>query len=348
VNASPSRGTILRRLWLSLLAAGCWTASVEAHEVRPAYLEIRETAPGAFNVLWKVPARGEYRLSLHVRLPDQCGGAPLHGSFVEGAFVEQWQASCPGGLVGRTVAIDGLSATRTDVLARLERADGTTQTARLTPEQTSFVVAAAPTALQVSGTYFVLGVEHILLGVDHLLFVLGLLFLVGNWKQLVGTVTAFTVAHSITLAGATLGWLYAPQAPIEATIALSVMFVAAEILRRAQGRRGLAARAPWLVAFVFGLLHGFGFSGALREVGLPQQDIPLALLFFNVGVEVGQLVFIAVAVLVLSVATRLLRRPGHTERGPWHSEAMIRVPVAYAIGSIAAFWTVQRVAGFWV
>jgi hydrogenase/urease accessory protein HupE len=348
VSASPSRGTILRRLWLSLLAAGCWTASVEAHEVRPAYLEIRETAPGAFDVLWKVPARGEYRLSLHVRLPGQCGGAPLHGSFVEGAFVEQWQASCPGGLVGRTIAIDGLSATRTDVLARLERLDGTTQTVRLTPEQTSFVVTAAPTALEVSGTYFVLGVEHILLGVDHLLFVLGLLFLVGSWQQLVGTVTAFTLAHSITLAGATLGWVYAPQAPIEATIALSVMFVAAEILRRARGRRDLAARAPWIVAFVFGLLHGFGFSGALREVGLPQQDIPLALLFFNVGVEVGQLAFIAVVVLVLSVATRLLRRPGHAERGPWHSEAMIRVPVAYAIGSIAAFWTVQRVVGFWV
>jgi hydrogenase/urease accessory protein HupE len=193
----------------------------------------------------------------------------------------------------------------------------------------------------------VLGVEHILLGIDHLLFVLGLLFLVGNWKQLVGTVTAFTVAHSITLAGATLGWVHAPQAPIEATIALSVMFVAAEILRRARGRRDLAARAPWLVAFVFGLLHGFGFSGALREVGLPEQDIPLALLFFNVGVEVGQLVFIAVVVLLLSVATRLLRTSGRTERGPWYSEAMIRVPVAYVIGSVAAFWTVQRMVGFW-
>jgi hydrogenase/urease accessory protein HupE len=245
------------------------------------------------------------------------------------------------------VSIEGLSATRTDVLARLERADGTTQTVRLTPEQTSFVVQAAPSALEVSKTYFVLGVEHILLGVDHLLFVLGLLFLVGNWKQLVGTVTAFTVAHSITLAGATLGWVHAPQAPIEATIALSVMFVAAEILHRAQGRGGLAASAPWLVAFVFGLLHGFGFSGALREVGLPEQDIPLALLFFNVGVEVGQLLFIAAVVLVLSTLTRLLRRPGHTEHGPWHSETLIRLPVAYAIGSIAAFWTVQRVVGFW-
>jgi hydrogenase/urease accessory protein HupE len=342
-----SHGAIMRRLLLVLIAATGWASSVEAHEVRPAFLEIRESEPGTFDVFWKVPARGEYRLSLHARLPAGCTGAPTHGNFVGDAFVEQWQARCPDGLVGRVISIEGLSAMRTDVLARLERADGTTQTVRLAPEQTSFVVQAAPSAFEVSKTYFVLGVEHILLGVDHLLFVLGLLFLVGSWKQLVGTVTAFTVAHSITLAGATLGWVHAPQAPIEATIALSVMFVAAEILRRAQGCGGLAASAPWLVAFVFGLLHGFGFSGALREVGLPEQDIPLALLFFNVGVEVGQLLFIAAAVLVLSTLTRLLRRPGHTEHGPWHSEALIRVPVAYAIGSIAAFWTVQRVTGFW-
>jgi hydrogenase/urease accessory protein HupE len=338
---------VTRALLVILLLAVFQGRPAEAHEVRPAFLELREVAPDTFEVMWKVPARGEYRLRLHVRLPAECAGAPQHGSFVGGAFVEKWRAECPGGLVGRTIAIDGLSATRTDVLARLERADGTTQTVRLTPEETSFIVLAAPSAFEVSKTYFVLGVEHILLGVDHLLFVLGLLFLVGNWRQLVATVTAFTVAHSMTLAGATLGWVHAPQAPIEATIALSVMFVAAEILHRAQGRAGLAARAPWLVAFVFGLLHGFGFSGALREVGLPQKDIPLALLFFNVGVEVGQLVFIAAVVLVMSALTRLLREPGRTEPGPWRSEAMIRVPVAYVIGSIAAFWTVQRVVGFW-
>jgi hydrogenase/urease accessory protein HupE len=319
----------------------------EAHEVRPAFLEIREVALDTFDVTWKVPARDEYRGRLQLRLPKECRGDPPHGRFAGGALVEHWQAWCPGGLVGREIAVEGSSATRTDVLVRIEHADGTTQTTRLAPGQVSFEVAAAPSGFEVSKTYFVLGVEHILLGVDHLLFVLGLLFLVGNWKQLVGTVTAFTVAHSITLAGATLGWVNAPQAPIEATIALSVMFVAAEILRRAQGRTGLAARAPWLVAFVFGLLHGFGFSGALREVGLPQQDIPLALLFFNVGVEAGQLLFIAAVVLLLSVATRLLRQPGHAEHGPWHSEARVRVPMAWVIGSVAAFWTVQRVAGFW-
>jgi hydrogenase/urease accessory protein HupE len=218
---------------------------------------------------------------------------------------------------------------------------------RLTPDRTSFEVTAAPDRLEVAKTYFVLGVEHILSGVDHLLFVLGLLFLVGSWRRLVATVTAFTVAHSITLAAATLGWVHVPQAPIEATIALSVMFVAAEILRDAHGHPGLATRAPWIVAFVFGLLHGFGFAGALQQVGLPEKDIPIALLFFNVGVEAGQLLFIAAVVAVLSVLTRLLRRRGTTEHGPWHSEAMIRTPVAYMVGSVAAFWVVQRVVGFW-
>jgi hydrogenase/urease accessory protein HupE len=233
------------------------------------------------------------------------------------------------------------------VLARIERLDGTTQTVRLTPDRASFEVTAAPDRLEVAKTYFVLGVEHILSGVDHLLFVLGLLFLVGSWRRLVATVTAFTVAHSITLAAATLGWVHVPQAPVEATIALSVMFVAAEILRDAQGHPGLATRAPWIVAFVFGLLHGFGFAGALQQVGLPEKDIPLALLFFNVGVEVGQLMFIAVVVGVLSLLTRIFRKRGTTEHGPWHSEAMIRTPVAYLVGSVSAFWVVQRVVAFW-
>jgi len=281
-----------------------------------------------------VPARGEYRLRLHARLPEECKCAPNRGSFIGGAFVERWRARCPGGLVGRTIDIEGLSATRTDVLARIEWLDGTTQAVRLTPEQTSFVVKTAPGSLEVSKTYFALGVEHILLGIDHLLFVLGLLFLVGNWRQLVATVTAFTVAHSITLAGATLGWVHAPQAPIEATIALSVMFVAAEILHRAQGRAGLAARAPWLVAFVFGLLHGFGFASGLTTMGLPQAEIPLALLLFNVGVELGQLAFVAI-VLLLERAFRLLEIhwPRLVERLP-----------GYLVGTLGAFWTIQRVA----
>jgi hydrogenase/urease accessory protein HupE len=329
-----------------LLVLCGFAGSTQAHEVRPGYLEIREAAEDSFDLTWKVPANGEYRLAMYVRLPENCSGTPAHGSFVEAAFVERWRVSCPGGLVGRTIAIDGLSATRTDVLARVERRDGTTQTARLSPEQTSFVVDAAPSSLDVVKTYFVLGVEHILLGVDHLLFVLGLLFLVGDWRRLVATVTAFTVAHSITLAAATLGFVHVSQAPVEATIALSVMFVAAEIIHSAKGHVGLAARAPWIVAFVFGLLHGFGFAGALREVGLPQKDIPLALLFFNVGVEAGQLLFIAAVVLVLSLAARLLSRNAGSSGSPWQAERFVRTPVAYVIGSMSAFWLVQRVLAF--
>jgi len=334
------------RLLLVLLLALAAPAS-HAHEVRPGYLQVQEVSTDVYDVLWKVPARGEYRLSLYVRLPDSCQGKPSHGTFVADAFVERWQAKCPGGLVGKTLGIDGLSATRTDVLARVERLDGTTQTVRLTPERVSFEVTAAPGGLEVARTYLVLGVEHILLGIDHLLFVLGLLFLVGSWKRLVATVTAFTVAHSITLAAATLGLVHVAQAPVEATIALSIMFVAAEIIHGAHGEPRLATRAPWLVAFVFGLLHGFGFAGALREIGLPQKDVPLALLFFNVGVEAGQLLFIAAVVAVFSVLTWLVRARGDDDRGPWRSETLIRTPVAYAIGSIAAFWTVQRVIGFW-
>ena len=323
----------MRRLPALLLLLAAWLPfGTEAHEVRPGYLEVRQVEAETFDVLWKVPARGEYRLRLHARLPRECKGAPNQGSFVGGAFVERWRAQCPGGLVGRTIDIEGLSATRTDVLARIEWSDGTTQAVRLTPEQTSFVAKAAPGSLDVSKTYFVLG----------------LLFLVGNWKRLVATVTAFTVAHSITLAAATLGLVHVAQAPVEATIALSIMFVAAEVIHGAHGESRLASRAPWLVAFVFGLLHGFGFAGALREIGLPQKDVPLALLCFNVGVEVGQLVFIASVVAVFSVLTRLVRSQGSRDHGPWHSEALIRTPVAYAIGSIAAYWTVQRVIGFWL
>ena len=332
---------------LVLLAVGAMCATAHAHEVRPGFLEIRALGADAFDVLWKVPANGDYRLAMYVKLPAKCKGAPSSGTFTGGAFVERWRAACPGGLIGESVAIDGLSATRTDVLARFIREDATTQTVRLTPEDTSFEVTAEPDAWQVAWTYLLLGIEHILLGIDHLLFVLGLLFLVGSWRRLVATVTAFTLAHSITLAAATLGLVHLPQTPIEAAIALSVMFVAAEILHQARGQSGLTARAPWVVAFVFGLLHGFGFAGALREVGLPQSDIPIALLFFNVGVEVGQLMFIAAVVTVLWLASRLMGKGAQGERGPWQAEALIRTPVAYVVGSTAAFWVVQRVVAFW-
>jgi len=310
--------------------------------VRPAYLELRQRGPETYDALWKVPALGEnLRLGLYVQLPAGCMNVTQpRAAMVNSAYSERWTVKCSGGLAGSTIHIDGLTATTTDVLVRLERLDGTTQVARLTPSAPSFVVQAAPSAMQVALTYLVLGVEHILGGVDHLLFVLALLILVNGTRRLIATVTAFTVAHSLTLAGATLGFVHVPGPPVEAAIALSIVFVAVEIVHGRQGYAGLTERYPWVVAFTFGLLHGFGFASALKEVGLPESAIPVALLFFNVGVEIGQLLFVAAVFAVLALARRLTRRIGMSEPAwAW------RIP-PYAIGSVAAFWIFQRIAAF--
>lgn len=321
------------------VAAWCATmASGHAHEVRPAYLEIVERAPETYDVLFKVPAAGEdLRFGLYLQLPaDAERVGPPRGEFAGRAHVERARIRRPGGLDGGEIAVEGLSATLTDVLVRLERLDGSTTTLRLTPDRPSFVVTAAPGGLAVALAYARLGVEHILLGVDHLLFVLALLVLVDGWRRLAWTITAFTVAHSITLAAATLGWVAVPPPPVEAVIALSIVFVAGEILRSRQERPGLARRSPWLVAFTFGLLHGFGFAGALGEIGLPQREVPLALLSFNVGVEVGQLLFVG-AVLLLARVPALLR---------WRVPAWWPQALAYGVGGVAMSWVFERVAAF--
>lgn len=251
-------------------------------------------------------------------------------------MVKQWSIVCAGGLKDVDIAIEGLQNTLTDVLARVTHAGGATQTVRLAPDNIRFTVSGIPSTLEVITTYLSLGIEHILLGIDHLLFVFALLLIVQGWRRLVGTITAFTVAHSITLAAATLGYVNVPQAPVEAVIALSILFLATEIIHMQQGKIGLAQRYPWLVAFIFGLLHGFGFAGALSEIGLPQSDIPLALLFFNVGVEVGQLIFVATVLLIGMVLKRLISQPMR-----WGETV-----ITYMIGGIAAFWTIERVAAF--
>lgn len=339
-------------LLVLLAVAFAPTREAPAHEVRPGYLELRETGRQSYDVLWKVPAKGQERLGLYVRLPPQCRSSEPRSRFVGGALLERWQATCEGGLSGSLIRIEGLSDTRTDVLARVDRADGTSQTVRLTPNESSFKVTAAAGNAEVIKTYFQLGVEHILLGIDHLLFVLALLFLVRSWPRLIGTVTAFTVAHSLTLAAATLGWVHVPQAPVEATIALSILFVAAEVLHAGRGHPGLAARKPWMVAFVFGLLHGLGFAGALREVGLPEHAIPLALTLFNVGVEVGQLLFIGAFFALVWAATKVLATgPLAGSRGSnpttWSTTAGLASPSAYVIGTLASFWLIERTYGFW-
>jgi hydrogenase/urease accessory protein HupE len=318
-------------LALALAPAG------EAHELRPGYLELREREPELFEVLWKVPARGELRLALAAELPERCEELTARSAtLVDGAVAERWSVRCAGGLSGGTIAIAGLTETLTDVLVRIEAFDGSARIARLTAREPLFVVPAEPGGAEVAATYLWLGVEHILGGVDHLLFVLALVLLVSGTRRLVWTVTAFTIAHSLSLAAATLGFVHVRQGPVEAVIALSIVFVAVEIVHGARGKPGLTARSPWIVAFVFGLLHGLGFAGALREVGLPQQSIPLALLFFNVGVELGQLLFIACVLPLVALGRRAAAR--------WPL-ASAEIP-AYAIGSVAAWWTLERIAAW--
>ena len=256
---------------------------------------------------------------------------------IGGAWNERWQVHVPGGVVGHEVAIVGNAIGVTDVIARVVRLDGSAQVERLPIGRPVFTVKPPTGRGEVAWSYLVLGIEHILGGIDHLLFVLALLLIVHGGRRILATVTAFTVAHSITLVGATLGWIHVPGPPVEAIIALSIAFVAMEILHGLDGRPGLTARAPWIVAFSFGLLHGFGFAGALEEVGLPQTAIPTALLMFNVGVEVGQLIFVG-AFLALRVAwERALRLPSPQ----WLARA-----ASYAIGTVAMYWVIERVLGF--
>ncbi len=326
-------------VFLALLLA---MAPAAAHEVRPAYLQLRELAKDEFAVLWKTPMAGEYRLSL---TPEFSGSNRSLTTVVTrtppGAAVAEWTLSAPE-LRGQRLRIRGLEATLTDTLVRVEFLDGSSWTQRLNARSPEAEIPRRPSASSVASVYGKLGIEHILSGVDHLLFVLALMFLVrGGWR-LVQTVTAFTLAHSITLALATVGAVSLPGPPVEALIALSIAFVAAEITRAANRDtnvvvvHSLAERAPWLLAFAFGLLHGLGFAGALSEMGLPQGRIPLALLFFNLGVEAGQLLFIGCVLGAAHLLRQLVRR---LPRWSLHAPP-------YAIGSIAMFWVFQRIASF--
>lgn len=361
--------------WLVFCLLLLFALRANAHEVRPAFLELTERAPGQFDVLWKVPALGgaplggeeipqlppamTYPSGATKTMPCGCpvqtaaqlswGATPIHPAMpkdavivdpprverIFGAEIRRWTFTTSGkGLDGWEVTVHGLQATMVDVLVRIALRDGRVITRVLRPDAPSFVFEK-DTAGPAAEGYFRLGVEHILFGIDHLLFVLALVLIVRSVRLLVETITAFTVAHSITLGLATLGYVDVPSAPVEATIALSIVFVASEILRSRRGERGLTERAPWLVAGTFGLLHGFGFAGALSQVGLPANDIPLALLFFNLGVEAGQLAFVVVALGVIGVLRRIRFPEWAPDLAP------------YAIGSVAMFWVLQRTAAIW-
>ncbi|RMI15686.1 HupE/UreJ family protein [Sinorhizobium meliloti] len=342
-RGGPALTRLLAVVWFLLAAI---IGEAQAHDLRPAYLGITERVPDSYSVLWKAPALGDRRLAIYPRLPESAKETtPRNGVFLNDAYVERWTVRAPNGFAGQSIAIDGLPDSRTDVLVRIEKLNGGTQTVRLTPASPFFEVPAAQGWQQVAAAYLRLGVEHILLGIDHLLFVLALIMLVRGWKQIGVTITAFTVAHSITLAAATLGLINVPGPPVEAAIALSIVLVAVETVNSTNGRDSLTVRFPWLVAFPFGLLHGLGFAGALREVGLPEHAIPVALLFFNIGVELGQLFFVAAVLFVFEILRRVTFPFLRAE--PNRSQGRVRFGGAYGIGAVASFWLIERVSGFW-
>lgn len=318
-----------------LLVLWCWCLPAAAHEVRPAYLQLTETQTGIFLILWKVPARGDRVLSLQPALPSSCQTVkPPTSILLSGTQLTRWTVDCGNqGLDGTTIRIEGLNATMIDTLVRIEWLSGVVISQILRPESPAFAVNAQDGMVALAG-YVHLGIEHILLGIDHLLFVLGLLLIVRSKWQLLKTITAFTVAHSITLALATLNIVQVPQAPVEAVIALSIVFLATELAKPKGESLDLTFRFPWIVAFVFGLLHGFGFAGALREVGLPQTDIPLALLLFNGGVEIGQLLFVGTFFTLGWLIHRVVK--------PLPS--WLTPTTAYGIGIVSSYWLVERVA----
>lgn len=322
--------------WWIVVSVLCGAGSASAHEARPAYLEIKETTLGRYDILWRTPVTAGMRLPIALGFPGDI--ETVRGPVVEelaDSLVERRTVDTHGkGLAGRRIEFRGLQLTITDVLARVETSDGRKWTMIARGSQPWIEIAPSQTGWQVVGAYVVEGFRHILFGADHLLFVLGLMLIIGSGWMLVKTITAFTVAHSITLAVATLGYAQAPALPLNAAIALSILFLGPEIVRVWRGETSFTIRNPWVVAFVFGLLHGFGFASALTSAGLPRSELPTALVSFNVGVELGQLVFVGL-VLGLVRAFRALQ----VEWPRW-----AQLCPGYVVGALGAFWTVQRLA----
>jgi hydrogenase/urease accessory protein HupE len=320
----------------SVLATLLAVPAALAHEARPASLEIKEAAPGQYELLWRTPVLAGMRLPVVLTVPDDVRNVkpPTVQELADSLVERRWIDAGPNGLAGRRIEFVGLQVTITDVLVRVELLDGRSWTAIAHPSQPWVEIAATQTRADVAGTYIVQGIRHILFGADHLLFVLGLLLIVQDRWMLLETVTAFTVAHSITLAIAARGYASAPVLPLNAAIALSILFLGPEIVRSWRGETSLTIRKPWVVAFLFGLLHGFGFASALTSAGLPRNELPLALFSFNVGVEIGQVAFVLLIVLLERSFRQLeIRWPRWVEALP-----------GYAVGSLGAFWTVQRTA----
>lgn len=330
-----------RAVFLSLIALFLAVAgtAAQADYFRPVYLEMTDRGGGLYDVRWKTPAQSEV-VVMAIKPVFPAGfrmNRPPVPTYAAGAVVMSWQVFVPGGIEGKEIRFDGLAETGNQALVRFIRLDGNEDLYKIAATNPKMTIPDMPDSMDVSARYALLGIEHIWFGFDHLLFVAALFMLVGNLRTLFWTITAFTLAHSVTLALVTMDIISVPVPPVEAFIALSIVFVAVEVIRLGRGRESLASRKPWLVALAFGLLHGLGFASALAEVGLPRNNVPLALLFFNVGVEIGQVAFVA-ALLGVSTAACRLAQPSQLSTS--------RLVSCYAIGGLASYWLFDRIAGF--
>ncbi|WP_298534884.1 HupE/UreJ family protein [uncultured Algibacter sp.] len=310
-----------------------------AHEIRPGFLQLEQVDDTNFKVFWKIPRLGDAVPKIYVDFPKTFKVSELSKpNPIPGFLVYTYKMHSEKPLNGQVIGVLGLDKTLIDVLVNINFLNGEKLTFMLQPDAPSKVIPEKESLGQTIKTYLILGVEHILLGIDHLLFVLALLLITPGFKKLLKTITAFTLAHSITLSLSALGFVGLPGPPVEAVIALSIIFLAIEVMKFYKGETSLTIKYPWIVAFSFGLLHGFGFAGALTNIGLPQTTIPAALLFFNIGVELGQILFI-LAVLGFI---------GLMKKTKINFPKWVKLLPVYAIGSLATFWFIERVVSFWV
>ncbi len=326
------------KILLSISLAFFWSLYCTADELKLSYLEIKEIKSKYYSVQLKLPTKEDKKLPIELRMPKDCSiTLPKTSRLTNNSYLENWYINCTKSLTDTMLSIKGLKSTGSDLLLRLELLSGASHSKLLNPSESSYYVPKVASSWEVVQTYTWLGITHILLGFDHLLFVFALLFIVKSMRRLLWTVTAFTIAHSLTMAVATLGVITMPQSPVEAIIALSILFLAMEIIHEKQGKIGLASRYPWIIAFIFGLLHGFGFAGALAEIGLPQQAVTLALIFFNLGVELGQLMFIATIVLIILLLQQL-NYPSLLNK--------FQTMIVYTMGGVSSFWLIERTLSF--
>jgi hydrogenase/urease accessory protein HupE len=323
-----------RLIWFLVLFFIACTGLVSAHESQPGTLEIKQLATDRYDVTWRAPIYYGKPHPARLLLPEAWQNIvqPTERRMADSIVFRRVIKAGKKSIEGDIVRFPGLEATITDVFVRLTRLDGTMMTAVVLPTRPYVELRGERSWSATAGEYVGLGFHHIMLGIDHLLFVLGLLLIVQSRMMLFKTITSFTVAHSITLAIATLGFASVPLPPLNAAVALSILFLGPEIVRSWRGETSLTIQYPWIVAFMFGLLHGFGFASGLSTTGMPSAELPWALLFFNVGVELGQVAFVFL-ILLLARSFRILEI---------HWPRWVEMAPGYAVGSLGAYWTIQR------